>query len=121
MREIEKIILFWSPRILAILFAFFLSLFAADVFSENLDFWQKITALFIHLIPSLLILVLLSIAWRWEIVGTLSYFLLAIWYIASSWGRFPLSVYVVITAPLFVISILFLINWFYHDELHYKN
>lgn len=111
MKEATKTILFWSPRILAILFAIFLSLFALDAFSGNISLWEKIKDFLIHLIPAFVILLLLCLAWKWEIIGALSYFALAIWYIVTSWGRFPTSVYIVIGLPLFIIAVLFLINW----------
>ena len=48
--------LFWSPRVLTILFALFLSLFALDVFEEDRDFWGTALALFMHLIPTWIVL-----------------------------------------------------------------
>ena len=44
--------LFWTPRILFHRFIAFVSLFALDVFSEGLGFWQTAQALMLHLIPS---------------------------------------------------------------------
>ena len=35
----SKQLLFWTPRILGILFALFLSMFALDVFGEGYGFW----------------------------------------------------------------------------------
>jgi hypothetical protein len=34
-------LLFWSPRVLCVAFAIFLSLFALDVFSEGLGVWIR--------------------------------------------------------------------------------
>lgn len=68
-----KNLLYWTPRILAILFITFLSLFALDVFGEGYSFWETIIALFMHLIPQFLLIALLVIAWRWERVGGLLY------------------------------------------------
>ncbi len=64
-QSISKI-LYWSPRILGVLIAIFVSLFALDVFGEGYSFWETIAALAMHLIPTLVILVVLVIAWRWE-------------------------------------------------------
>jgi len=64
-----KQLLFWSPRILCLLFAAFISIFAADAFGEGYGFWKTILALLIHLIPTGIILVILAISWRWEWVG----------------------------------------------------
>jgi len=59
-----KRVLFWAPRILCILFAIFLSVFALDVFSEGYGFWQTIGALLLHLVPTFIVVIALLIGWR---------------------------------------------------------
>jgi hypothetical protein len=105
--------LFWVPRILCILFALFLSLFALDVFGEGYDLWQTIVALAMHLIPTGLVLVALAVAWRWEWVGGVLFFLLGVLYVALAWGRFDWTTYLVIAGPLFLIGALFAVDWFW--------
>ncbi len=113
-------ILFWSPRALSILFAVFISIFAFDVFSEGYDFWKTLLAFAIHLIPSIIILLFLTIAWRWEWIGGIVFLILAISYIVMAWRKFPLSVYFVIAGPMVIISILFFFNWKYRTEIQTK-
>ncbi|MCK4663116.1 MAG: hypothetical protein KAT68_09645 [Bacteroidales bacterium] len=110
-------LLFWTPRILCILFIVFISLFALDVFDEGNDFWHTILALLMHLIPTFLLIIILVISWRLEWVGGILFFALAIFYIVWAWDKFPLSAYFSISGPLFIISVLFLINWVYRKEL----
>jgi len=45
MNTTTKRVLFWAPRVLGILFALFLSLFALDVFSEGYSFGETMLAL----------------------------------------------------------------------------
>ena len=52
-------ILHWAPRILCIAFALFISVFALDVFSEGYSVGELLVALFMHLIPTMIILVVL--------------------------------------------------------------
>lgn len=120
MRETTKLLLFWGPRILAVLFAVFLGVFALDVFGEHYGFWKTIKALLIHLIPTAIVLVLLAAAWRWEIIGALGFTALGVLYIILAWGRFPLSVFFVISGPLLIIGILFLLNWLYRADFHVR-
>lgn len=61
--------LYWTPRILLILAILFISLFALDSFSSTNTLWQNITAFLIHLVPSLILIVLLIVAWKWEKTG----------------------------------------------------
>ncbi|MBM2817218.1 MAG: hypothetical protein HW421_3980 [Ignavibacteria bacterium] len=110
LRPIIKFI-YWSPRVLCIITILFLSLFALDVFQEHHGFFHIILALLIHLIPSLLILVILIISWQREWIGGFLFNILGILYIVSAWGNFPISVYFLISGPLFLTGILFLINW----------
>ena len=67
-----KPILHWTPRILALLFAVFLSLFALDVFGEGYGFWKTILALVMHLIPTGIVLAVLAVSWRWQWLGAAS-------------------------------------------------
>lgn len=103
--------LFWTPRILAILFASFVSLFALDVFMEGYDFWETSLALMMHLIPTGLILLSLAIAWRWERVGGILFVALGVLYIVRS-GYLVIVIY----GPLFLVGVLFLAHWYYKSR-----
>ncbi len=109
----SKRLLFWTPRVLCILFAGFVSLFALDVFGEGYGFWETILALLIHLVPTYVILILLAIAWRWEWVGAILFGVLGVWYILMTRGRVPWTAYLAMSGPLFLIGVLFLLNWVY--------
>lgn len=111
MSKTLKQILSWSPRILGILFAVFTAMFALDVFDEGGDFWNTAHALATHLIPTLIILVSVVISWRREWIGGILFLALAIFYVIWTWGRFPLSVYFLISGPMVVISLLYFVNW----------
>ncbi len=102
----------WTPRILAILFALFLSVFALDVFAEPNGFWPTLLALLMHLVPSAIVLVVLVIAWRWEALGAALFCALGIVYLILEWGRFAWTAYAFISGPLILIGALFLIDRF---------
>lgn len=113
--------LFWTPRVLCMLFAAFISIFALDVFGEGRSFWGTLVALAMHLIPTALVLVGLAVAWRWEWVGGALFFALGAAYIATAWGRFPLSVYFAIAGPCFLLSALFFAGWLFRREIRAKD
>jgi hypothetical protein len=117
MYKSKKRFIIWAPRVLCIIFALFLSIFALDVFSEGLGFWQTILALLIHLIPAFLILIVLIVSWRWELVGGIIFTALGILYLVSSWGRFPWVTYLIVSGPLLLVGVLFLVNWAMKSEL----
>jgi len=116
--------LFWTPRILCILFAVFLSLFALDVFDGRHGFWQTMLALLIHLIPVLFLILVMAISWRWEWVGAAFFPALGLVYIWWAWRRWhwPYNFWncLTIAGPLFVLGALFLVNWLYRAELPSK-
>ncbi len=111
---------YWTPRVLSILFICFLALFSLDVIQPGLSTGQIVTGLIMHNIPVFVLLLLLIIAWKHEIVGGIAFILAGLlysgwtifsvttsdlpWYIALSWS-------LTIAGPAFLIGILFLINW----------
>ena len=117
MKESTKHWLFWTPRILCILFAGFLSIFAADVFGEHYGFWKTILALVMHLIPTWIILIVLVVSWRREWVGGTLFIALGALYLIWSWGRFHWSAYLAISGPLLLIGVLFWVNWLHRAQL----
>ena len=120
MNKSIKRALFWAPRILCILFALFLSLFALDVFGEGHGFWETVLALFIHLAPVYVVILVLVIAWRWEWVGAILFTAFAVFYLVETWGKFHWSAYAAISGPLFLVGLLFLLNWIYRTELRMR-
>lgn len=117
MNTTSKRALFWTPRVLCILFALFLSLFALDVFDPDESFWNAIPAFLIHLIPVYIILIVLAVAWRWEWVGAIVFTALAMFYVVWFWGRFHWIAYALISGPLVLLGVLFLLNWIYRTQL----
>ncbi len=104
-------ILFWTPRILTIVFILFLGLFALDAFEGDQSLIKKLGGFLIHLIPNFVLILILIVAWKHEWVGTIAFALVGITYIVMFWGRFPLVTYLGISGPLFLIAVLFWINW----------
>lgn len=109
-------VIYWTPRILSILFVVFLSLFSLDVISPELSTGQIIKGMFMHNIPTLILLIVVIISWKHEIVGGIAFILAGFsyialllnsgvpWYLGLSWS-------LIISGPAFLIGFLFLVNW----------
>ncbi|MBZ5554177.1 MAG: hypothetical protein LAO21_15785 [Acidobacteriia bacterium] len=110
-------LLFWTPRILCLLFALFVSLFALDVFGGGQGFWKTSLALLMHLIPTAVILIVLAISWHRDWVGAILFPVCGLFYLEKVWGRFHWSAYLIIPGPLFLVGVLFLINWYYKARM----
>ncbi len=109
-------ILLWTPRIAGILFILFLSLFALDVFDMGLGFWETLLALFMHLIPSIILTIALALAWKWEWVGALAFLGWPVWYLIAARG-FHWSVYVIVAGIPALIGLLFLAGWLWRGSI----
>jgi hypothetical protein len=104
-------VLFWAPRLLGLLFAVFVSLFALDAFSEGGSLLHRLFAFGMHLIPGALVAGVVAAAWRWPLVGFFGFGALAAVYLVSAWGRFAVNLYLVIAGPMLLASVLFLLDW----------
>ena len=111
MSETTKRLVYWTPRILCIAFALFLSIFAMDVFGMPLDFPYKLLALFMHLIPTWLVLLTLAVVWCREWIAVVVFPLLAAVHLVTKWGQLDWSAYAIVDGPLFLLAVLFLISW----------
>ena len=118
MNPTTKHVLYWAPRILCMMFAAFLAVFALDVFQSPMDGWRTAFALLMHLLPTFTVLAGLALVWRWEWIGALLFPALAVLHVVWSGGRFDPSVYVVIDGPLLLAGVLFAFNWRHRAELH---
>lgn len=112
-------LLYWSPRIIAILFVLFLSAFALDAFNEFHVFWKCLLAFVIGLLPAAIVAVSLAAAWRWEWIGAAAFALLGTWYSWNALHRHFLSwpIFLAIPLPLFFLALLFLANWIERAKL----
>jgi hypothetical protein len=102
-------LLYWSPRVLGILYAGFITMFAADVFDERLGFLKTVVALLIHLIPTAIVLAALAIGWFWDLAGAAGFIGLGLLY-AVNCTNHP-SWILIIAGPAFVIGLLFFLSW----------
>jgi len=110
MKKKPKKALYWAPRILAILFIIFVSLFALDVFAEGYGFLETIVALFMHLVPTYLLIIALLVAWKHEHIGGIIFIILGIFYIIMAWSNLTFIIFLILPGFLFLIGILFLLN-----------
>lgn len=111
MDDSTKRLLYWAPRVITVSFALFLSLFAMDVFDEKLSFWNTALALFMHLIPTWIVLLFLWLVWRREWIALIVFPPLAALHLWWGWGRFDWTVYLIIDAPPLVLAALFWVSW----------
>ncbi|TAH41210.1 MAG: hypothetical protein EYC69_09570 [Bacteroidetes bacterium] len=109
----------WIPRILTMLIILFISMFALDAFSPELNLWQQLSDFVMHLIPSFLLVILLIIAWKRELIGGILFTLLGLimspFIYSMNYDRnhnvlMSLGIILAICLPIIVAGILFIIS-----------
>ena len=111
-KKINKVpikIIYWTPRILGILYILFISMFALDVFDGKSSLLMQVAGLLIHLLPSYILILALLVAWKKELPGGILFILLglALMFIF----RLPSFLYkLIMAAPVLIAGILFIIH-----------
>lgn len=103
-QETSQNLVRWLPRLLTLAMAAFLSIFSLDVFSEGYGFFKTIGALFMHLIPVWVILIVLWLSWKRPLIGAIFFPGLALAQCVASWGHW--DAIALIALPLLVIGAL---------------
>ena len=112
---------YWLPRIMVILAIFIIGFFALDSFSPDQTFWHNIGSFLMNLIPAYILIIILIIAWKWELAGgiilTLTGIACSILVFIMNFKRthsvsISLVVVLIVCVPIFVSGILFIIHHF---------
>jgi hypothetical protein len=116
MRERIATILNWTPRVLALGFAFFLSLFALEAFDQSYSIGELLLAIFMQLIPAEIIVIFTILSWKKPGLGAILFIIVGTVYIVMTDG-IPLATYFIISGPIYLIALLFLINNVYINKI----
>jgi len=109
--------LYWLPRILSLGLVFYLSIFALDVFSEYSG-WNAVRPFLIHLIPSFVLLIIVFIAWKYDLVGFILFSSFSLIYILMVGLDRHWSWYIGISLPLAIVGFLFFCNWIHQRKIN---
>jgi hypothetical protein len=101
-------IIYWAPRLFGIIGILFISVFALDVFEPGVPPLEIAIGLFVHLLPSLALVVLLAFAWVFELVGGILFLLVGLLIVAylsnAMWVNLMLAAPFLATGFLFLLS-----------------
>ena len=114
-------IFIWLPRIICMMAILFISLFAFDSFGKGMTIWQQLQAFSIHMIPSLVLLGILVVAWKRDLLGGILFLIIGIGFSPYIFQKnlnmnhsvlMSLGIIMAITVPFIVVGILFIVNHF---------
>jgi len=100
--------LIWIPRVLAIIFIVFLSLFALDAFSGDASFIKKLGGFLMHLIPTFILVLTLLISRKKPLLGGSIFILLSIAFSFFFKTYRSVPTFLAITFPVALVGILFI-------------
>lgn len=111
-------ILFWTPRILSIIFIFLMILMSLDVFEGNFGFWKTLLGFFMHNIPAIILSLLLILSWKDGFLASVGFFSGGIIYFSiillnilkTGFSWYYLSWILSISFPALLIGFLYLIG-----------
>ena len=115
--SIHHTLVHWFPRALVVLFILFLSLFAFDAFQGDQSFWMKLGGFFIHLIPSILVLITALVAWKHERTGGILFIGLSVLFVVIA--RAEVATLLLIPGPLILIGILFILDSYLEKKVNH--
>jgi hypothetical protein len=103
-------VLYWFPRVLVILVIMIMVLFSFDSFGGSSSPGNKLPGFLIHNIPAFVLIILLVIAWKYEIIGgallILTFVALGIFF--KSFPGNPASL--IIISPILIAGGLFILH-----------
>jgi hypothetical protein len=106
-----KKVLYWTPRIIGILAILFMMMFSMDCFGEYDSFSKQLTCFFMHNTPAFICVIVLFIAWKWELIGGVIFILAFIAgtvffnSFSGNWGS------LIVISPFLITGILFITDY----------
>ena len=118
--KISKFV-YWTPRIISILYICFLAIFSFDVIEPGVSIGQIIIGMLIHNIPSFVLTAVLAVSWKREIVGGIVFTVVGSLFLARAVAAVVMNGFgeivaalagsLLLAAPALFVGILFFINW----------
>ena len=105
--------LFYTSRIGGIVQILWLTIFFLVVFLDDRNIWGGKSGLYIREIPQLILAILMIPAWKWSLVGFIVFGIAGVYYARHAFMSHiaMLQTFLIWSAPLLVVSILFFIHW----------
>lgn len=117
-----KKMVYWTPRVLAILFTLFIMMFSLDVFDGASSLTDQLIGFFMHNLPAMGIIVIIVLSWKKDIIGMIGFALIAIGLFMMVSVSMPPEgsavnpAVIFISGPALLISLLYGLSWILHKK-----
>ncbi len=105
-------IIFWPPRLFAIFLILLAGLLSTDVFGMGDSFWETVIAFLMHNIPTLFLVIILMISWKWELIGGALWLLGGLGLFSLALGGVHMEGLMLISGVIMMIGLLFALQYF---------
>ena len=116
MKNNQNKFIYWTPRVLSILFIIFLALMSVNTIAQKLGLWQVVFGIFVNNIVAFILLAALIVSWKYEIVGGIAFILAGTLYSVllarNTFEWYLLAWAGIVPGITFFVGILFLIGWY---------
>lgn len=112
--------LYIMPRAAGLLIILFVGMFSLDVFGQGYGFWETALAFLMHSLPSIVMAVVLALAWRRPVIGFVAFLLAALFFLRFLIGGRILENFgsmLLFSGPMAVIALMFWLNWRWQKEM----
>jgi hypothetical protein len=108
-----KNVILWTPRVIALIIITFITLFAFNGFVPVSSLFRNTLALTIGLLPAIILLLALILAWFFKLAGGITYIILGI--AMSFFFRIYSDelTFLTLSSPVLAVGILFVLSHFY--------
>jgi hypothetical protein len=115
----------WVPRVIGILSILFIIAFAADAFLTESVVWEKFDVFLQRIIPALLLIFILIMAWKRELTGGILFVIVGIvftpvvFYMNYKMNHsvsLSLSIVSIITIPFILVGALFILSYYFKNS-----
>lgn len=103
-------IVFWTPRIAAIVITFFVSLFSLDVFGSG-TLLEQVGAFLMHNIPTFAMILFLVFAWRRPVIGFITFLVAGVFFLRFVIMGGDLAHLLLFSGPMLLVAGLFYADW----------
>jgi hypothetical protein len=100
----------WLPRIIALAFIVFISLFALDAFDGQSAWYMQLLAFLIHLVPTYVLIAAYLVARKWPVIGGWIFIAIAVFFTFFFHAYREILTLLLVVLPFAVVGVLYIVS-----------
>lgn len=108
-----KNLIVWTPRVISLILISFISFFALDSFHPEASFLNNTLSILIELLPAIILLLALVLAWFYRLAGGITYIILGVAMTFFFHTYRNELTFLTLSSPVLVVGVLFVLSYYY--------